>query len=447
MKKLSRILLLLFAAILSLTATVSCARSFDDEEIKPEIHDGYVNLKLAVSIPEGAKAPRVGYELTDEAYPGAEQTVGKHEMINRLRVIITDQNGIVDVNTLISLEQAAASVSTRKFKVKANEVKTVYLLANEPVLLDQGLDNMTYYTLAHEGDLISNDLLHKSIKLTAQQLSSMDIPMSAVYRLPVNLQYTGEEIETIEYNDLKLIRQATKFTVEITNTQPQGMFAPNPFKIHVKDMSISSVSDRSYIFPHVGRGAFAESMLQSMTYRPDGTLIETATNKAPAVSGGSNRPLDGSYTDYYRENYRMPNDPVYTDWRAPEGYQTVTIGKNETHTFPSFYGNESLNIVSDTQKYFFNCTIVDTEGNDAGTFSQELPNLSALPRNTHVVIKANFVPQQQKLEVTVVPYVGVTLDPIFGLNTPPGIVPDPPEEEPSEDDWKDNPPANPGDNI
>lgn len=441
MKKLSQILLLLFAATVSLTAMVSCSQS---EEDQPAIvTDGYVDLKLAVSIPEAADMPRQSYELND-AYPGAEMPVGKREMINCLRIIIVDNSGKVEANTLITQEQESLRVISRKFRVKANEMKTVYLLANEPMFPELGINNITYYDLAPEGRQVSDQLLNMVMELSAAQLASINLPMTAVYRLPVYLKYTGEKIETVEYNDLKVMRDATKFTVEIRNEQPQGQFVENPFKIQVSDMSVTSISDRSYLFPHIGRGNSANIELYSQTYLQNGNVVETATGTAPVISGGSNKPLDLSYSDFFRDNYIMPEGAAYRQWQAPEGYSTVVIGKNETHRYPSFYGNESINLADGNQKYYFNCTLVDTEGKEVGKYTKELPNLSSLPRNTHVVIKATFKPQKQTLTVTVVPYVGVTLDPVFGLPTPPQPEPDPDEEE---EELGPEPEVKPEDNI
>lgn len=171
----------------------------------------------------------------------------KKEDMNNLRVIILSKNGIIEYNEFINFGTSKqehivvgtdASDLTQWIKVKANEDKTVYLIAN---MKDTDFTGEVGENGKNLSENIDNYIFPKDINGDIGYLNGADqlIPITAKYTIHVGTA------KFQEFGPLYVVRAATKFTLSYTNNRSNA--------VTIKSWSISNVADRAYLMPHVNR--------------------------------------------------------------------------------------------------------------------------------------------------------------------------------------------------
>lgn len=351
-----------------------------NDEPTPASGDGYATLLLTTEVAGQTRA------TVDE--------LPSNEKMQKLRIIIVRPNGKVEINQKYDV----ASNNTEhlaQLKVVVNETKTIYLVANEDGA--EGLS--TVLDAATVGSSLGSKLTDFSF---TPQYNGNDkpIPMSSCYKV-----YVGEEEETIE-KTLYVVRTATKFTFTFTNNSTSNAIISN--------LSISSVADKTYLLPHFNStdgfsGASEDFYVKRAT---DNSLVSfsTATDREFWIDW-MQRVVDESNTDEENTDlsdehgwitgYSLPNDATHTAWKIDDNknieVSKLTSGKSGTATYGPVYLCESKYLmntgatINDEQEYTLGLKITDKDGTkEAKTFSEKLPNLRSLFRNTHVKIDVVF---------------------------------------------------------
>lgn len=362
----------------------SCAHRDDPDGPDPALPEGSVYLTLHVRAlddtpPSYAKAHV--YEENDTI--GFQLPATEYEKIHTLRVIIVRPDGAVEENRLLTYNADGLPLlqGDLTFVVKGGEKKKIYLFANEESV------DYNFTAIAAEKPFPAEEV--ENITLSAgldgylidnSGGSKAYIPMSEVF--DVNIKIPESTADLHQSASLFVTRAAVKFSFEVKGVPD----LPSGSSLYVNAVSISGMSDREYLLP------------RNTVYKP--TKYE---------------PSDYTYDGRFITQYEVPSDTVlkpYT-FRMPNAtLLPVKAGQSAAYT-PFIYLPES----NDTASYK---VTVDFQG---GTQSHPdfmgvatLPNLPILPRNTHVKVVITVTkPNTVNMDVTVLPYLSVKLDPVFGL--------------------------------
>lgn len=393
--------------LLGVGVLVSCS----DDIYPPDDRSAMLYLRLDVGVPEGSRTRGSDAPAQSEAPYYAAMT--DNEKISTLRIIISRPDGEVEVNTCLNVGHLE-SVKTDRYRVVAQERKTIYVIANEPPEATGLLASFRPADDDTPGKPVNEELTGYVLSQPSLDGASKPIPMSAVYRMDVYHSMDADEDGVVDIVPrINLLRTATKFTVNVKNREGSET------SVRVCNVKINSVADREFLFGRVIDNA-GNDILHSMTLDSSGRLTETATGEEPVVSGGDQAPDDFSYTDYYRDEYQLVNGTTHTTYlvKNDDGGVDLEVAKGAEESFPSFYVCESMPTVENGGKPFsISLDKYDGAGNYLGSLTQELPNLSRLPRNTHVVININATGNDMdEWTVEVIPFTSIVLQPEYGLD-------------------------------
>ena len=250
-----------------------------------------------------------------------------------------------------------------RFEVFGPEKKTIYLFANEFVkssdksrkIVDYDLESITPGSIFPEADL-------KDLKITltsdGEQLPSEALPMSECHSISMPaMDYSAE---------LYVTRAATKFTFLLDNTSS-------------KEHSLSEIS--------ISKGSNIEYYLPRISY--------------------SGNPSDGSFSvdDYTVPNTGDNNNYYIFRYDCPG---TVVASGATTRLEAIYLLEGKYTDAKDTRNYSMTATI------DGVLYEDYFPDLSQLPRNTHVVVCLSIRDYEVVWDVKVYPYGEVWLNPGFG---------------------------------
>lgn len=330
----------------------------------------------------------ISVSLTDAASTRAyEDAQNGNEMMHTLRIVIVrnERDGLVEHNRFIDLTRPLTRYGLEKFEVLANELKYIYFFVNEESTNFHGNDNLNFKNDITEGQPFPYDKL-KNAKVvlginensgikTVQQMPT-PLPMNSLYSLQVgNLSLT---------KTFWVTRAATKFTYILKNNNS------NDYKLTGLEISEQAV---------------AEHYMQHL----NGDIPVWSTENDDILNGEEfnedNTPLEGTNTNYY-SYYQDFSSAV----NVPAGgqVQLTPIYLAETKKFNDDKYQEGDKFYK-TTLYFHPFTSF------TGKLDDDLPH--QLPRNTHVVITVNINQGDLTWEVDVFPYIGVDLNPDFGLET------------------------------
>lgn len=440
----------LFAAALSL---VLCGCSHDDITDPGSAETTYLQIRV-VAVGSGSPQSRAEGDgnTTGENQGGEGNTTGdedkyrdpgSNELFNSLRIIIFNGNSQVEHNTLIQRQTAEALAEiTQEFLVKARDMKKILLIGNEKSLSDD-LQKAISEEMLPVGSSLPDDLLNAVVSFTLPPVapdsgesggsddgnddggendgSTADNPDGGgdedAYVVPGNdvpLYDNGQIIPITEYYGfyvgeplfdkdgnskqyeatLFATRIATKFSIylKLGDQYTTKQIAPDA-------VSISPVATSQYLFPHKTEydpvkpyfDPFSSSSTENGLI--DGTIRKIIQYEVPADAA------DGVFTTALRAPTRSDYNPDNAQYLATNIYLTET-GKG-------IYQEG----VSEKQEYTVTLYI------NGLALTATLPNLSSLPRNTHVVINMTLDKTATlNATVTLVPYTGVYLDPIFGID-------------------------------
>lgn len=336
-------------------AAVACSRASREPEDHGE--EGTVTLNMRITMRAGGSGDNTA------------------ELMHTLRIIILDGAGFAEHNAYWNFDNAIEDYTTSSFKVKANDTKTILMVANEEsavLTLPDGSKVSAHDWLtgidAGAGEFVNMETV-RGITMTLADNFAADgsmsngghyIPMSAVHTYTVgnNQNYSGK---------FYIHRAAAKYTFRFT-------VKDDKYDHTVNSVSIGSVASTEYFFPNA---TFAVG-----TDIPQATL-ESYTAPVTATAGNFTYDIaDGSIAAGTKDFVEF--GPYY----VPEGRVSPAEG----------YGISFK--VDGTQ---FPWLPLEPHEIDGATVTNPKV-MTDLPRNTHVIVKVTLKGTEFKVNYTVCPW-------------------------------------------
>lgn len=274
-----------------------------------------------------------------------------YELMHTLRIIIFDGSDKVEHNDLFTFN-GVFEASKQIFKVKKDETKTVYLLANCESFENIANEDITKETL----DAI--ELTGRDGLLQIQENGSKWLPATAKYSIRVE-----EENQT---EDLWIAHAANKISFEFANKSGQ--------EVTISEWRLNAVAQNSYLIPHITG--------------EDEDTPEADRWYSKVLAQYNNADLSGEDTGV--TNYNIPDDANQEIFNE-ELEEEITIPDGGTASLYSaqepFYLHESKANADQTtgkQLYTISCVINDR------VYDAELTNLPSLFRGTYVKINVTI---------------------------------------------------------
>lgn len=332
-----------------------------------------------------------------------ENALDEYELIHQLRVIIIRENGEIEQNRMVTIKDGAIRYDNLEFLVHSGEKKKIYLMANCGNV-DYDFDRLkpgSAYTEPLMEDIVinaaesTNILVDNSVNASEKRY----VPMSEVHEVRIDRPDDGMQVSDVKIGPLFITRAVVKFSFSISADYGSGLF--------ITGITVNKIADKEFLLP------------KDAKYFPpkeDSPIANWTGADDPELLGrfiiNYNTPV-ASYTSISF----IPQTPIEL---VP--YKTIDCR-------PALYYCESLF----NHPYSVSIAVAekDPEGNpaDPAIFAPvNLPNLPLLPRNTHVKINMRLSKTEIKdCEVRIVPYIGVSLEPNFGVDRDSPIVETPQE--------------------
>lgn len=331
--------------------------------------------------------------LSDPDYYEQPQT--QYETMRTLRVIIVRPDNTVEHNEYLYRSipnNGISQYSNIRLKVIGGEKKKVYLFANEASIIPSG-ETLAYnfnsitpgsqFPTEAIGNLtLSRDAANGEAFIDNRSGSNkVYIPMAEVFDVDIAMpKKDGTDLE--QRANLFITRAAVKFSFYIS-----ASLAPD-HDYNITAISVSNIADRQYLLPC------------EATYVP---------GKYPA-----------SFSDRYIKSYAIPDDVEVSNFVYAPSAPGITIPTTIKPTDVIAYAPAVYLPESPAGTYRVKVTF---DGNNELTSEADLPNLPALPRNTHVKVNITLAKANLKCTVDVLPYSAVPLNPEFGFDE---LLPRPP---------------------
>lgn len=334
-----------------------------------------VKLGVSVALTDGAAF------LGMQSRGSLAEAVPDGEKMQTLRIIIVRPDGTVEHNRYYDFHQAPTTYfATAQFEVVGGETKKVYLFANENTKFDSGrkVANYDFAAIKVGEQFPTNDITGQnetSLIEVNDALTQMALPL---FMSECHSVYVHEKQDTKV--ELIIVRAAVKFTFRIINTSNEPLA--------LNQLTISKLARREYLLP--------KDVVYATETSEDGTTITYIKSY--------NVPMTGNNEHY---NFKA----TFTDKTVPA--KSATGSNGEVVLDPIYLLESNYNDDSSTEgrNYKISLTVGD-ETYENGYFD----NLTALPRNTHVVVDVTLNDELTGLdcEVRVYPYGEYWLDPEFG---------------------------------
>lgn len=327
---------------LTLFLLVSCSKQ---EDVAPQ-DEGMVNLSISA-----AMASRTTYT------GDVNRTYA--ELMHTLRIIIFDKDGNVEHNRLYNFEKGLFETENHIFIVKANETKTIYLLANcENFAVKEG-DNPTIESL--------DALELKGDGILQAQGTKPDEGDGTINVLPATAKYSIQVGNQSQTETLYVVHAANKIEFEFINNSGE--------EVTISEWRLTPIAQNSYLIPHI-------TDEDENTQEEDRWYSKVLAQYNYAGLSGD----DEGVTNY--------NIPIDADQKEFQQTCNVVIDANSSATLYSlanpFYFHESKanpdpsNPNDAEQQYTLSCVINDI------VYDAPLPNLPSLFRGTYVKVKATI---------------------------------------------------------
>lgn len=355
-----------------------CGCSIYSKEGDIPVAENTSKVKLGVSVALTDGAAFLGMQSRG---PLAE-AVPDGEKMQTLRIIIVRPDGTVEHNRYYDFHQVPTTYfATAQFEVIGGETKKVYLFANENTKFNSGrkVANYDFAAIKVGEQFPTNDITGKNIETSLIEvndaLTQMALPlfMSECHSVDVpEKQDTNVE--------LIIVRAAVKFTFRIINKSNEPLA--------LNQLTISKLARYEYLLP--------KDVVYVTEPSEDGTTITYIESY--------NVPMTGNNEHY---NFKA----AFADKTVPA--KSATGNDGEVVLDPIYLLESNYNDDSSTEgrNYKISLTVGD-ETYENGYFD----NLTALPRNTHVVVDVTLNDKLTGLDcvVRVYPYGEYWLDPEFG---------------------------------
>lgn len=309
------------------------------------------------------------------------------ESMHTLRIIIFDQNKTVEHNRLYTFDEGLWKSENHYFLVKANEDKTIYLLANCEKFAVKEEDDPTIASLDAlelEGDGILQDQRTKPDEPNDGNSTIKVLPATAKYSIRVEKQS--------QTKTLYVVHAANKIQFEFINNTGKT--------INLHSWTLSSLAPESYLVPHVNEADW----------------FETLQDETDNVIYDYDVPVTTDEHQEYTYEYETPLEiPANTASESSEPTSTITPTDSETPIY--LHESKFLDLTTednkDDQKYTITFHISGSNLPDSGTggdgtgdtndtetgesgesepraYTATLDNLPSLFRGTYVKVKVTI---------------------------------------------------------
>ncbi len=361
------------------------------------------------SLPEYDDATLLLNIATIDATRAATSALPDNEKMHSVRIVILHPDGTVEHNKFYQLDGPEVQTSVL-LKVTPSEKKQIYIFANEESVdaaegasaaggtsLGAVFDS---YGAGASGFAAAADALYFAPDYTGGRA----IPMSAVYEVDTPAQGVVEKT-------FHVVRAATRFTCLFKNFRSGA--------VTVNSISVSDIANISYLMAHKQYQTMqfteADNSVRNLFWIDWLKIVSDESQKYPDDKTLADK--RGWIMDYDIPGNAVQAPAVRTNLNLSVPKATATNVDQEQGILYSFYLPESKNLIESTgrygeQKYDMTLNLTDEYG-DRMTFNVAFDNLKALFRNTNVVIEVTMY--DRKVEVDVIPYSEVILEPVFGL--------------------------------
>lgn len=353
--------------LIALLTLAGC--SANNEPALPTVDNNAAETYLKLSI-ASAEAPSGNSRANDYEFEGP---INDLEKIQTMRFIIVDEAGYVEHNVLISQTDAPdVEIESAAYRVKPNETKTVFLIGNEASIPEEVLKPFKSLVFA-DGfpfDLAKTLTISRESATSPLYSNSQLIPMTEFHKVEIGAPKIIDG-ENVPYHEkLFVTRTAVKFTFNL-NIVVKGN---NPVDhIDVGDVTIHKIADKEFLFP-----------------------VDTEYLPLKSPSTHENR--------------------IVTAYSTPADAATYSVPISWTQGSDIFHYTAGPVYLTETKYGEGNTPYSITLPIDGVDLTATLPNLPSLPRNTHVKVNITVTGPQIRCEVDLVPYIGVILEPDFGID-------------------------------
>ena len=369
-----------------------------------------VTLRLAVGInsPQQMLDSRAAGEYPAGFPYDFEAAATVWEGINTLRVVIVRPDNSIEGNNVFTFSDYVPKegilYGPMEFPVKSNETKRIYLVANEASITPsvdwtQYVPGATLTSLQAEKMMqyrawpvaVSDTLAVPYIDNTGAQATKKYVPMTEFFDTFIKAP-ADNSVKTSQSATYFITRNVVKFGFTVSSQTKDGSVAAPVNSFRVKSLTFRNVMQKSYLFPY------------ETVYIPG--KDENTTDFRRIISHFTTPGL----ADNLVRPYRFP----VADKKLGVNSAGSSFASTQVY-MPELYFNETSNNTEDNR---FDIDVeVEFEGADESVkyYRVQLPNLPEFPRNTFV--KVNLIMRERDLTavVDVVPYISVTLNPIFGF--------------------------------
>lgn len=362
-----------FTLMIALVVGMTLPSCSDDgqgpDDVSPQQLINYtVTLRVAGDT-QGSRAD--GFDDNDYTDGGDDgdleaPVVGDFEKLDRVRLIVTNEAGVVEANYVTFSHEITVKLTTGK--------KKLYIIGNEGSWDDfgsfaSGIDWLS----AAKGDNIG-DVYTAMLNLSAGHsvMEGTQLPITGSAEVELTEPQAPEDIN--QSTEVWLHRAAVKFTFRMRNNTSR--------KYTVTDLSLGGMSTAMYLIPKgITMGGKDGKTITAFDAVPDAATYDIVRTLAVELPAKAAEAADGEWIHLF-------DKPVY----ALEG---KLLENNAPKNYP-------LSITLD------------------GLISSEMKLKEVqLPRGTHVYVNITL----NKIEdldfdwqIDLVPYAGVTLEPDFGLD-------------------------------
>jgi len=361
-----------FTLMIALVVGMTLPSCSDDgqgpDDVSPQQLINYTVTLRVAGDSQGSRAD--GFDDNDYTDGGddgdLEDPVGDFEKLDRVRLIVTNEAGVVEANYVTFSHEITVKLTTGK--------KKLYIIGNEGSWDDFGsFASGINWLSAAKGDNIG-DVYSAMLNLSAGHsvMEGTRLPITGTADVELTKPQAPEDIN--QSTEVWLHRAAVKFTFRMRNNTSR--------KYTVTDLSLGGMSTAMYLMPKgITMGGKDGKTITAFDAVPDAATYDIVRTLAVELPAKAADATDGEWILLF-------DKPLY----ALEG---KLLENNAPKNYP-------LSITLD------------------GLISSEM-NLKEvqLPRGTHVYVNITL----NKIEdldfdwqIDLVPYAGVTLEPDFGLD-------------------------------
>lgn len=409
------ILLVLVLATASISLFTGCVADTPEQP-------GGGTAKLIISV--GVVNPGKAGSFTRAEYPDGypydfEPAATLYESVSTLRVIVVSGAGLIEGNKVMNFEpripQATDTYGDLEFSVGAADRKSVFIIANEAAT---GID-WTEYGIGRNVTLSELRELKLAGQAGAPYIDNEGeaktfIPMTEEFEANIPALKPGVE-ELVHRETFFVTRAAVKFAFNIVNDDEESGSEEG-----VEEGVEEEVEEGE---PEQGKASRRAPAAGSSVRITEITVNGLCGQQY--IFPNSTEYLPGKYT------VTTDNRRIITSYKCPAPADTAAYTFRPANLGWNFDGTEKYSAAYAPQLYFMESPLpkngfrlsakMSIDGQEElVTFPEyNFPNLPNLPRNTFVIVNFTLRNRDLSCEVILMPYVGVWLSPIFGLDTKP----------------------------